>query len=146
MFQNQYNADIQQKIKSNQQKQIRNMDSIGSTYQGGSCCCKCHGGGSSGGGYSGGSSGSSNANIDLSRSIGGSAFSDTGLNRPLGSGLSSGVREYIKEMKSDINQVGGSKPSNFIKRTEIVKDVMKKRGVSLMEASSIVKKENLYTK
>jgi hypothetical protein len=49
-------------------------------------------------------------------------------------------------MKSDINQVGGSKPSNFIKRTEIVKDVMQKRGVSLMEASSIVKKEGLYKK
>ncbi len=146
MFQNPYNEDIQQKIKSNQQKQIRNMDSVGGAYQGGSCCCKCHGGGSSGGGYSGGASGGSYVNIDLTRSIGGSHFVDTGLSRPLGSGLSSGVREYIKDMKSDINQVGGSKPSNFIKRTEIVKDVMKQRGVSLMEASSIVKREGLYTK
>ena len=121
MFKNPYNESLQDKIKSNQQKQIRNMDSVGESYQGGSCCCKCHGGGSSGGGYSGGASGGSHVNIDLSRSIGGSAFSDTGLNRPLGSGLSSGVKDYIKNMKSDINQVGGSKPSDFIKRTDIVK-------------------------
>jgi hypothetical protein len=32
------------------------------------------------------------------------------------------------------------------KRADIVKDVMKKRGCSMIEASSIVKKEGLYKK
>lgn len=139
MLRNPYSEDIQRQLKSNQQKQIRNLDQVGAAYSGGSgCCCHCHGSGASGGGYSGGGA------------SGGSHFVDTGLSRPIGGGLSSGVKEFIKEMKSDIKQVGGSKPSktgsDFIKRTEIVKDVMKKRGVSLMEASSIVKKEGLYKK
>ena len=48
-----------------------------------------------------------------------------------------------------VDQMQGSSMSGFGKgktRTEIVKAVMKDRGVNMIKASEIVKKENLYVK
>jgi len=49
----------------------------------------------------------------------------------------------VAQMQSS-SMAGQGKSSGKEKRTDIVKRIMKERGVSMIEASSIVKKENLY--
>jgi hypothetical protein len=47
-------------------------------------------------------------------------------------------------MKASMMTGGKKKSKGANKRAEIVRKIMKERGVSMIEASKIVKKENLY--